>query len=83
MIPSCCPRWKLEFYKPGHRDRKVIIRDEGDNTVTVEPWQSPLLAVCMAYAMDRLTNRCTNEVANAACGVVYVAVAVGAFAAVI
>jgi hypothetical protein len=49
----CNPTWRLEFYKPGHSEDKVIVRDQGEGIVTVAPGESPLMAVCVAYAIDK------------------------------
>jgi hypothetical protein len=47
-------RWKLAFHKPRH-EKTLVLRNQTTDEVTVEPGTSPLLAVCMSYALDRLT----------------------------
>jgi hypothetical protein len=50
----CNPSWRLEFYKPGHSEDKVLVRDQGEGILTVAPGgQSPLMAICVAYAIDK------------------------------
>jgi hypothetical protein len=49
----CCHAWRLEFYKPGHSEDKVLMRDQGEGIVTVAPGESPLMAICVAYAIDK------------------------------
>lgn len=53
---SGCFKWELAFYEPGAGPRdKSVVRHQQKERVTVEPGASPLLAVCLAYALDRLT----------------------------
>ncbi len=39
----------------------AIIRDQADNTLEVAPGENLLEAICISYAVDRLTNPCTKE----------------------
>jgi hypothetical protein len=69
MIPFICPRWHLKFYNVDDQKNPTIIRNQGDNTLTVGPDENLLEAICISYAVDRLTNPCTKEVAGiVACG---------------
>jgi hypothetical protein len=61
MIPFMCPRWHLKFYNVGDQKNPAIIRNQGDNTLTVAPDENLLEAICISYAVDRLTNPCTKE----------------------
>jgi hypothetical protein len=49
-----CKGFKLEFYEPG-QSHPAILRNQKDDSITVAPGQSPLMGVCLAYAVDRLT----------------------------
>jgi hypothetical protein len=49
-------QWKLTFRKPGNRKDAVILWNQMTAQVTVTAGTSPLLAVCMSYALDRLTT---------------------------
>jgi hypothetical protein len=56
MLPFMCPRWLLKFYNVDDQKNPAIIRDQGDNTLTVAPGENLLEAICISYAVDRLTN---------------------------
>jgi hypothetical protein len=62
MIPFLCPRWHLKFYNVDDQNNPAIIRDQRDNTLTVALGENLLEAICISYAVDRLTNPCTKEV---------------------
>jgi hypothetical protein len=55
ILCGCCKAWQLEFFKVGQGSCSVIVRDQQPMTLTVSPGESLLLAVCIAYAVDRVT----------------------------
>ena len=55
LFCGCCHAWQLEFFRAGQGSCSVLDRDQQAMTVTVAPGESLLMAVCMAYAVDRLT----------------------------
>lgn len=61
----CCPmcllldmfRWRLEFYQPGQHPRQnLILRNQDTETLEIAFGSSPLLGLCISYAVDRLTS---------------------------
>jgi hypothetical protein len=56
MLPFLCPRWILKFYNVDDQKTPAIIRDMGDNTLAVAPGENLLEAICISYAVDRLTD---------------------------
>jgi len=82
MLPFICPRWNLKFYNVNDpMDHPAIVRDQRENTLAVAPGNNVLEAVCISYAVDRLTNPCTRETVGL--GVLYGVVGgvAGSFAA--
>jgi len=55
LLCGCCKAWQLEFFRAGQGSHSVLDRDQKAMTVTVAPGETLILAVCMAYAVDRLT----------------------------
>jgi hypothetical protein len=54
---KCCGRGSsrrvFRFYHPDHGEELLVTRDQTDETLTMAPGQDLLLAVSMAYALDR------------------------------
>jgi hypothetical protein len=76
MIPFMCPRWHLKFYNVDDPTNPAIIRDQADNTLEVAPGENLLEAICISYAVDRLTNPCTKETIGLAVAISTLAVVV-------
>jgi hypothetical protein len=55
ILCGCFKAWQLEFFKVGQGSCSVVVRDQQPMTLTVSPGESLLLAVCIAYAVDRVT----------------------------
>jgi len=57
ILFGCC-KWKLSFYRPhgGRRGGLAIVRDQAADNVSIAVGESPLLGVCLAYAVDRQTT---------------------------
>jgi len=66
-LPFLCAKWHVHFYQKDqqhHRsedDEALIIRDQRERTVTVAAGENLVLATCLAYAFDRLTNICSSS----------------------
>ena len=59
ILCGCC-HWRLSFYEPGQqghrrsrRQRPAIVRDQEAQVVRIAAGASPLLGICIAYAVDR------------------------------
>jgi hypothetical protein len=52
----------LKFYNADEQKNPAIIKDQGKSTLTATPRETLLQAICIVYAVDRLTNLRTNEV---------------------
>lgn len=69
-FPFLCSKWNMEFVgttgtEKGNSHTRCI-RSQRDESLDIAPGQDPLVAVCLAYAVDRLTNPChSTECQNA------------------
>jgi hypothetical protein len=56
VILGLC-KLQFTFYKPGEHPRRfLVLRNQEAAIVSVDPGASPLMGVCMAYAVDRMTT---------------------------
>ena len=53
--PFLGSKWNFTFRKPGGREKRLL-RNQHDENLLIAPGQDPLIALCIAYACDRLTH---------------------------